>query len=147
MTTELREAVANDAEFVFEAKKQALGPFIGQRWGWHEDYQRGVHNENWQKKPWSIILLDKTPIGTVSVDRRAQAIQLTDFYILPDYQRRGFGTQVLARILYECDSNDRDCEIRLLRGNKAESFFRRHGFREIENDDTHCFMIRNPRVP
>jgi len=147
MIIELRAASADDNDFVYQAKKQALGPFIEQKWGWHEDYQRGVHNENWQNKPWSIILRDKDLIGTVSVDRREQAIRLGEFYIVPEYQDQGYGTQVLAGILYECDTSDRDCKIQLLKGNKAELLFRRHGFRIVETDETHCFMIRNPRVP
>ena len=147
MSIELRPAGESDAEFVYQTKKAALGPFVESRWGWHEDYQRGIHDHSWQHKPWTLILLDGEPIGTVSIDRRQPAVQLGEFYMAPQFQDQGYGSQALVKILYQCDSAGRDCKVSVLKGNRAEALFLRHGFRVIEHDECHSRLIRNPRVP
>lgn len=147
MTVTVRPAAEQDMEFAYHAKRGALGPFIESRWGWHEDYQRAIHESNWREKPWSLICLDGEPVGTVSVDRRATTVRLGEFYILPARQRRGIGSQVLRQILLECDRDDRDCELFLLRGSQAAEFFRRCDFRVSGNDDRHVRMIRHAQVP
>ena len=147
MEIEILPAGENDGDFVYRVKHQALGPLIESKWGWHEEFQRALHDKDWQKKPWSIILADGVAIGTVSVDRREKTVRLSGFYLLPDHQGQGLGSQVLARILYQCDKDQRDCSVNLLTGNRAYSLFKRHGFRETGSDALHTSLLRNWRYP
>ncbi len=147
MEIELRTASENDGDFVYQVKKKALGPWIERKWGWHEDYQRKVHDLDWQEKPWSIICRDGVPVGTLSVDRRQKTIRLSGFYLLPEYLNQGIGSQVLEKVLYHCDRNQRDCGISLRNGNRALSLFQRHGFRVIDKNELHTTLLRNWRVP
>lgn len=147
MNIELQVANDGDSEFAYRVKQQALGPFIEARWGWHEDYQRSVHERDWQQKPWSIILLDGAAGGTVSIDRREKVVRLGGFYLAPDQQNRGVGSAVLDKILYLCDRDRRDCQVSITEGNRAITLFKRHGFREVGRDDDHIQLLRNWRFP
>lgn len=104
-----------------------------------------LHEKDWQEKPWSSLYGDGVAIGTVSVDRREKTVRLGGFYLLPDHQNQGIGTQVLARILYNCDKDQRDCSVSLITGNQAYSLLKRHGFREIDSDASHTRLLRNWR--
>jgi GNAT superfamily N-acetyltransferase len=81
------------------------------------------------------------------VDRREKTVRLGAFYLLPEHQNQGIGSQVLDRILYSCDKDQRDCVVSLLIGNQACSLFKRHGFREIDSDGAHTRLLRNWRYP
>jgi hypothetical protein len=42
---------AEEIEFSFQVKKQALGPHILYQWGWDEEFQRKVHHQRLREKP------------------------------------------------------------------------------------------------
>ena len=83
---------------------------------------------DWQQKidqgsKFFMIIADK-PIGVVSVTGNL----IEDLYILPDYQRQGFGTCLLHFAIEQCDSIP---TLWILENNKrAEKLYRREGFRK-----------------
>lgn len=42
-------------EFAFEVKRAAIGPYIIQRWGWDDNFQRDVHDSRYRKKPFYMV--------------------------------------------------------------------------------------------
>jgi len=70
-----------------------------------------------------MMIADK-PVGVVSVTGNL----IEDLYILPDYQRQGFGTRLLHFAMEQCDSIP---TLWILENNKeAVKLYRREGFRE-----------------
>ena len=47
----LRPATADDFEFAFEVKRDALGPYVAERWGWDDALQIQHHQKQWVDKP------------------------------------------------------------------------------------------------
>ena len=77
----LRPATADDFEFAFEVKRDALGPYVAERWGWDDALQIQHHQKQWVDKPWQVILCAGVPVGTVSVHWKATHLQFGEFYI------------------------------------------------------------------
>ena len=71
-----------------------------------------------------FMLADDEPVGIVSVTGSL----IEDLYILPEYQRRGYGTALLHYAIRQCDSVP---VLWILENNSgAARLYRREGFRE-----------------
>jgi len=144
MNTRLREATAAESGFAFTAKREALGPHIEERWGWNDETQLRFHNERWSSRPWQIILLDDTLIGTVSLDWQPDHLQFGEFYLLRVYQRLGIGTLILQDALRKADALHIETRLEHLKWNPVASLYSRHGFKCVGENDTHYFLVRPP---
>lgn len=131
-----------DLEFAFEAKKAAMGPHIIARWGWDEVFQRKLHEQRYNEKPFFAIQQANRRLGTVSFDLNREYARLGEFYIFPELQGKGIGTKVLRHCLGLAD--DRKLPVRLehLRWNPVGSLYRRWGFVEQGTSEIHLFMER-----
>ncbi len=145
METKLIDCTDRDFEFAFEVKKQALGPYIIERWDWDEDYQRKIHNQRWKEKPWSLIFHENIPIGTVSIQKlNKQYFRFGEFYILVKYQGQGFGTEVLKSFLAECDQKQKWVKLEYLKWNPVGALYMRNGFKVVSENENHFFLEREP---
>ena len=142
MNVGLRPATPDDFHFAFDAKRDAIGPHVAARWGWDEAFQLEHHRQRWSTKPWQIITLGTTAIGTVSIDLQPSHLQFGEFYILGPHRSRGIGTQVLLRALAAADSNGVEARLEYLRWNPVASLYARHDFRIVDENDTHYFLVR-----
>lgn len=144
MQVSLRAATPDDLRFAFEAKRKALGPHIAARWEWDERFQKEIHRKRWEERPWSIIQGEGVAIGTVSVDVKEDHIRFGEFYILPEYQRQGIGSKVLASVLEKSDAQSLPVKLEYLKWNPVGSLYLRHGFKVVSQNDIHFFLIREP---
>ena len=127
-------------EFAFLAKKEALGPHVAVKWGWDEAFQRRVHSERWAAKSFFRIVVDGEAAGTVAIDESPTHVQFGEFYLLPPYQRRGIGGQVLASVMERSAKGRLPVRLECLKWNPALSLYKRVGFRVTSENDTHYFM-------
>jgi ribosomal protein S18 acetylase RimI-like enzyme len=87
-----------------------------------------------------IIELDCRPIGVQLVDRPGTDIQLVQLYIAKDYQRRGFGTELLQRLFVEAKAAGLPIRLRVLAVNPARALYERLGFVVVETTPERYFM-------
>ncbi|MEC5384797.1 GNAT family N-acetyltransferase [Uliginosibacterium sp. H3] len=144
MQTRLRPATPEDFAFAFEAKREALGPHIRARWAWNEDFQREIHGQRWQERPWFIIEIDGLPIGTLSVEEHADHMRFGEFYLLPAWQGRGIGSDLLRATLRRADELALPVRLEYLQWNPVGSLYLRHGFKQVSESATHFFLVREP---
>jgi len=98
----LRRAKAEDADFAFRVLKETMQEYVVATWGsWREDESRRETDEQVSSGRTEVIELNGLPIGVQLVDRPGTHIQLVQLYIAKEFQRRGFGTQLLKRLLIE----------------------------------------------
>ena len=135
----------DDYEFSYQVKKAAEGELIQKTLGWDEAFQRDFHKKEWTEKQPSIIKVDDNPIGTVALTENDGQIEIGQFFIQPEYQNRGIGTIILHRALQKADEVQAIIKLAFLRGNRAESLYRRNGFQLVAQTETHCYMERRPR--
>ena len=144
MQLALRLALDDDLQFCFDAKRDALGPHITRKWGWDQEFQRKHHLGRWSSKPWQIITLGATPIGTVSIDWRLSYMQFGEFYILNAYRGQGLGTKILTEALMEADQKNSEARLEYLKWNPVSALYARHGFKVLSENETHYFLARTP---
>jgi GNAT superfamily N-acetyltransferase len=138
----LRPAKADDFQFAYEAKRDAIGPHVAAHWGWDEAFQLEHHRQRWITKPWQIIAWQSIAIGTVSIDVQPSHLQFGEFYILGPHRSHGIGTGVLLTALATADSNRVETRLEYLRWNPVASLYARHGFRIVGENGTHYFLVR-----
>ena len=127
-------------DFVLRVKKEALGPYIVERWGWDETLQRTQLAEGWRARDVYAISIEGERAGVLSLHRAGDVIWLHELYLLPAYHRRGIGGQVLGAVLREGVERRVPVRLRCIKWNPAAAFYRRHGFSTVEETDTHYVM-------
>ena len=129
-------------EFSYQVKKMAEGEYITSMFGWNEDVQRNFHDKAWQQQRPDIITYDRKLIGTIATIETEDCIDIGQFFILPEYQRRGIGTHVMENILNKADQMGKNVTLKFLKNNPVESLYVRNGFRLIDTDEILHYMER-----
>ena len=146
ITLEPMGGTPEDFEFAFNVKKIAMGPHIRVQWGWDEAFQRQFHADHWKAKKFHRILLDGAAIGTVAIDRHPAHVQFGEFYLLPEYQNRGIGSEVIDAVIRDVERLGIPLRLECLKWNPAVALYRRKGFVTTRETDIHYFMERpSPR--
>jgi GNAT superfamily N-acetyltransferase len=142
MRLALRPARESDSPFTYAVKREALGNYVAQVWGWDEAVQRAYHAADWERHRPDIVELEGTPIGTLEIIENDDHVYIGEFYLLPEYQRRGIGTELLRRVLERADRIGVPSRLQFLKVNPVRSLYERHGFRVTGESATHYFAER-----
>ncbi len=141
-----RQALAHDADFAFRVKKEALGPYVDETWGWDEDFQKDFHLRSFEPQKISIISSYNEDIGYVRTETNKEHVSITGIYILKEFQNLGYGTATIRKILEYASESGRPVKLSVLKVNqKAARLYERLGF-EVEGEtSTHLKMKKiNP---
>jgi ribosomal protein S18 acetylase RimI-like enzyme len=92
------------------------------------------------------IEFESRRVGFVVVKPRPDCLLLDHLYIHPADQGRGIGTAVLLQIFAEAQALRLAVRVGALRGSDANRFYRRHGFRLVEQGewDNHYLRLGRP---
>lgn len=142
----VRPATEDEREFAFGVKRAALGPYVALVWGWDEDFQRAFHSADWAVRRPDIIEVDGVTAGTIEVAPHPRGLELGEFYLLPAYQRRGIGSELLRRVLARADAEVRTVRLQFLKVNPVRSLYERHGFHVAGETATHYLAERLARA-
>ena len=135
-----RKASEADRAFAFDVKKQALGPYIKQVWGWDEEIQVVFFEKEFNPSLLEIITYENQNIGTIEVLFNSERILINKFYILPDFQGHGIGSKILKDEIANARKRGLCLRLGVLRINPAVRFYERHGFTKVEENETHWIM-------
>jgi GNAT superfamily N-acetyltransferase len=141
----LRRAKTEDAEFAFGVLKETMREYAVATWGtwWEEESQRETAEQVSAGKT-KIIELDDVPIGIQLIERSGTHIQLEQLYIVKAFQRRGFGTELLKRLLVEAKESNLPIRLRVLAVNPAKRLYERLGFVVVKSTPERYFMEWKP---
>jgi len=129
-------------EFSYQVKKAAEGDYITFMFGWDEDIQRDFHARAWQQQKPDIITCDGEPIGTIATVESQDCVEIGQFFILPEHQRKGIGTYLLKSILDKADGSGKNVTLRFLKNNPVKSLYVRNGFRLVHTSEVAHHMER-----
>ncbi len=136
-----REAREEDLEFLFLLLKAALGPYVEQTYGpWRDEEQRPRFFAATDPAAHEIVELDGRPVGCLAVRRLPEEVKLQRVFLLPAYQNRGIGTQLVRGVLDEARSAGLPVRLRVFRVNPARHLYERLGFVVAGETDTHFLM-------
>ena len=145
MNIEFRPVLPEDFDFAFTVKKQAMGEHIRARWEWDEEFQLNLHRTRWTEKPWFVIDIDGTDVGTISLhELDSNTLRLGEFYLRDISRNNGLGTAVLSRVLEASDVKGQTVVLEALKWNPVRSLYERHGFSITPENEIHYFMERKP---
>ena len=143
----LRRSNPGDSDFAFSVVERSMRAYVETTWGtWSEANARARASSDAAAGRSQIIQLGTEPIGLLCVDRLSTHLQLDQLYLLPEYQRRGIGAEVLQRVLVESDALRLPVRLRVLRANPANRFYERHGFVVTSEAPERLFMERAPKT-
>lgn len=139
-----RAATRADEEFIYQVGERTMRVYVEPLFGsWNEAFQRRHIDLSFDLVEWKIILLDGVPIGRFSYEDRANLIFLANIQILPEYQGRGIGQQIIQDL--QVKAGRRPVTLRVLRGNPAKRLYERLGFVVTQEDDLRYYMRYRPR--
>lgn len=138
----VRPSTADEQHFAFSVKRAALRDYVAQVWGWDDAAQQALHASGWASNRPDVIELDGVPIGTMVVVEHADHFYIGELYLLPEYQRRGLGSEILSRVLARADQMGLPTRLQFLKVNPVRSLYERAGFQVTGESKTHFFAER-----
>ena len=131
-------------EFVYQTKKDAYKKYVEEIWGpWNEDDQRTYYENfinTYQNDAW-IIQLNGQDIGFYNgATLEDGSYEIGNICIIPEFQGRGIGTQVLKDIIEL--HKDQDLHIQFFKQNPVGKLYERLGFIPSGETEFHYQMIK-----
>jgi ribosomal protein S18 acetylase RimI-like enzyme len=141
---ELRQATWEDYDFLYDLLKTTMRQHVERIWIWDERWQQERFESTFDPAENRIIVLHGVDIGVIATRRYEAEIFLARLYILPEYQGRGIGTQLIRSLLVEARREGLPVTLRVLTGNPAKRLYERLGFETVEEAVTHYLMKALP---
>lgn len=132
---ELRPASEADFGFVFRLNKTNMRRYVEILRGWDDDAEREDLRSGFRPGVDQIITLAGEDIGRLVVERFPDRIEIRHIEILPEYQGRGIGSQVILDVLREAREAGLPVTLTVLNMNPARRLYERLGFRAVEEFD------------
>ena len=142
---ELRQGTIADSEFAYQTKKAAFRAYVEMVWGWNEAEQRRLHERRFGAHEFIVIQASGADVGILVTAREPDCVAVKQLCVLPEYQNRGIGTACMVRVIADARRDGLPVRLRVLRVNtRAAALYRRLGFEETGDSDTHIFMEGPP---
>jgi GNAT superfamily N-acetyltransferase len=139
----LRDATADDLEFLFSLLRAALGPYVVQTFGpWDDAEQRSRFLASTDPATHRIVELRGRPVGCLALRRLPDEVRLNRVLLLPGFQNRGIGTRLVRDVVGEARAAGLPVRLRVLRVNPARRLYERLGFAVTGETETHFLMER-----
>ena len=142
MNVTTRPGTKGDLDFARNAHHSAYRDVVVRQWGrWDEDLQDRFFDRDWGDARFDVILVGETVCGYTSIEDRADAVHVRELVLLPEYQGRGIGSALLRSVIARAKTErklvrQRSC----IENHRARSLYERHGFREIDREETHILL-------
>ena len=113
--------------------------------GWDEDFQRDYHKKDFAPSDFQVILFAGKGVGVISIKHRADHVSLGEFYILPEYQRRGIGTFLIRQVIEDAQGRQLPVRLQFLKVNPVRRLYERMGF-SIVGENEHYYQMERKAV-
>ena len=146
MNIQLQPSTAEDRSWLEELRRKAYLDLFVATWG---DWDEARHKRHWasclDKGHISIVKLDGTYAGMVQVLEEKESVEIAEIQILPEFQGKGIGTQVLSDIVEGAHSNRRPATLSVGKKNgRAIALYRSLGFVVVKETDAKIYFKLSP---
>lgn len=138
----LRVATPEDYDFLYELHCRTMRDYIEATWGWDELWQQNHFKQHFQPESNQIILLNGRKIGRAEIDCKESKAHIGNIQILPAYQNKGVGSQVILDIVRQSQQRKHCVTLQVLKVNPARRLYERLGFVVEGEDEAHFKMKR-----
>ncbi len=91
--------------------------YVEATWGWNEASQLQRQQEEFDVATYQTLAIAGQSAGTLITKHHPDHLYLSGLYLLPEYQRQGIGSQVLASLLAETRVQGKIIRLRVLKVN------------------------------
>lgn len=143
MPTQIDKRPANDADtdFARSVHHQAYRDVVTRQYGvWDEAAQDDFFAGDWDASAFEIIMCDGVPCGYLCVEDRADDIHVREIVLLPEFQGRGVGSRILREIIERARVRRVPVRLGTHLMNRAANLYRRLGFREFAQTESHILL-------
>jgi ribosomal protein S18 acetylase RimI-like enzyme len=139
----LRAATSEDYAFLRELNRLAYEDVVTRQFGvWDDSAQRQRFDLKLERAAFRIVELADRPIAAVWSSEHDDHIDLHELLVLPEFQNRGIGSQLLRWELARGDAVRKPMRLHTLLLNRAQELYKRHGFVETGRSDVYVEMER-----
>jgi len=132
---DLRPAAESDFETVFAITMATMRAYVEATWGiWDEAEHRSRIRDSFEPSTHRLVHVDGQLAGLLAVKVHAEHVQLVKLFLLPSFQGRGIGTQLVRQVMAQAAAQERPVRLRVLRVNPAQRLYLRLGF--VITDET-----------
>ena len=124
----LRQAKAEHRDFALHLYLLGMRPYLDELNMWDEQQQRESFAAQWKQEEVRIISVDGNDVGWLQVADSPTEIRLQKFFVSPQFQRHGIGSEVLSDLLVTWRSTGKKILLKVLKNNPARRLYERLGF-------------------
>jgi ribosomal protein S18 acetylase RimI-like enzyme len=138
---DLQQAKAEHYGFSLHLYLLTMRPYVQELTVWDEQEQRARFAAQWKREEVRIISLDGKDVGWLQVAELPTEIRLQKFFVSPQYQRSGIGSEILSTLLATWRSTGKKIVLRVLKNNPARRLYERLGFSVVAEESV-TFRMR-----
>ena len=142
----LRAATSGDYRWLWELKRETMRGYVEQTWGsWDDFAQENFFRRSFTANAIQIVVLDRTDVGLLHVEREPRELFLANIQIAPAFQNRGVGTAVVQTVLESSCTLSLPVRLQVLKVNtSARRLYERLGFVLVGESHTHLMLRWTP---
>lgn len=145
MRIERRPATKDDLGLARKMHHAAYRDVVIRQFGsWDNAVQDKFFEAEWANGSHQILLCDGEPCGYASTEESGKRLFLKELVIAPEFQSKGIGTRLLNEALETAKSKNLRLVLQVLKENEAAALYRKMGFEDAGESDTHFEMIFDP---
>ena len=135
MHLSLRPSIPQDIDWLVELRARADLERLGR---YDEDRVRERMRQSFRPEWTRVISVSGADVGCITTRTDGPVRWIEHFYLEPDLQGRGVGTEVLRRVTAEAFNGS--TRLNVLQGSPARRLYERHGFITDSEDDVDVYM-------
>ncbi len=136
-----RPAEEKDTEFARQVHHRAYHDVVVRQFGSFEEKAQDKFFESaWKGSKHEIIYANGKPCGYFSMDESENEITLHELVLLPEFQGEGIGSKILSEVIEVAKVKNIPIRLEVLKENKAGELYRRLGFKQNGETETHFQM-------
>ncbi|MCK1361408.1 GNAT family N-acetyltransferase [Bradyrhizobium sp. 199] len=130
-TIHLYVATAAHYQFALELYLSTMRPYTQELMIWDDGKQRASFAALWNLSEVRIVAVDGIEVGWLQVQESSTEVRLLQFFIAPDRQGKGIGTEVLRELLAAWRATAKPVFLTVLKNNPARRLYERFGFSAV----------------
>jgi ribosomal protein S18 acetylase RimI-like enzyme len=145
----IRSAEPADGDWLFDLHRAAFRHRVEVVFGaWDEEWQRDAWARRDPRNEVRLVEVAGERAGALHTHQADDGSLYLDLLeVLPKFQGQGIGTRLLRLVIDEAEENGRTVTLRVHKGNPAERLYRRLGFHQTGQTETHLLMSRPNKQP
>ena len=137
----VRPAVDQDFQFCLNLHHKAYKVYVSVMWGWDEELQNKMFQDDFVVKGTWIVSLGKQDIGYYQLNEKDNTIHICNLIIDQNFQGIGIGSSILKEIIDASTTNNKVIKLGVFKMNqRAMKLYGRLGFKVVEETKTHYMM-------